>query len=353
MKVTIVGGWSTNVSDHAGWDLRLDDEPSRQAFAGACEMIGRRLAEKGHTVVVGSDEENSADYHVVQGFLAAFEARDAPEPRIRLIQGIEGEGGLYPEARASERHGRLFQGIPSRLSGARPRAAEKILALNEADALIALGGLEATYVAGIAALAARKPVIPIASFGGAALQLWRALPLLREVGDRRDLDRLADEAWGPAVADAAFRFGGLDRPRVFLGSSGRADALARALVALVEGMGFDVVFWRTDFRPTRGILDELREAAFTCKYALFLLTPDDLIAGDAGRRVPRDNVVFEAGFFLSALGQGRTALVVQRGVGVLADYQGHIWIDLPEAGDVSAAEPGLRRFLAEDLPPAT
>lgn len=352
MRVTIVGGWSTNAEDHEGWDLRLGDEASRRAFAGACELIGRRLAEKGHTVVVGSDEPNSADYHVVRGFLAAFGDRHAPGPLIRLIQGIEGEGGLYPEARASERHGRLFQGIPSRLSGERPRAAEKILALNEADALIALGGLETTYVAGIAALAARKPVIPIASFGGAALQLWRALPLLRDAGGRGDLDRLADEAWSPAVADAAFRFGGLDRPRVFLGSSGRADALAREVVARVEAMGFDVVFWRTDFRPTRGILDELREAAFTCKYALFLLTPDDLVAGEAERRVPRDNVVFEAGFFLSALGRGRTALVVQRGVDVLDDYEGHIWIDLPESGDAAAIEPGLRAFLTEDLPAA-
>jgi hypothetical protein len=41
-------------------------------FIHACRSIGRKLAEKRHTIVVGGDKHTSADYDVVEGFLSEF-----------------------------------------------------------------------------------------------------------------------------------------------------------------------------------------------------------------------------------------------------------------------------------------
>ena len=348
MKVTIVGGWSNNFEGHEAWNLKIT-QSTLSRFTEACRLIGKGLAQRRHTIVVGSDSHNSADYHVVQGFLSQYTDREASGPLIHLIQGIHSEGDLYTSERTSEKHGRLFQGIPSRSSGEKPRAAEKILAVRDADALIAIGGLNDTYVAGVAALVARKPVVPIASFGGASLQLWHAIHMLGYIKDNIDLDRLADEIWNPNLVDAAFRFGGLDRPRIFLGSSGKAKAIAVAIRDYLESLGFNIIYWETDFEPSQVILDELRAASFSCKYAIFLLTPDDQIAGEKPRWVPRDNVVFEVGYFINALGKEKTRVIVQEGVSVLADYGGHIYIPLPRTADVSAIKERLREFLSSDI----
>jgi predicted nucleotide-binding protein len=104
-----------------------------------------------------------------------------------------------------------------------------------------------------------------------------------------------------------------DRPRVFLGSCSKAHDLASAIRWYVESLGFKVIYWKSDFEPGQVILDEIRAASFSCKYAMFLLTPDDQIAGDDPTWVPRDNVVFEAGYFINALGKERTLIIVQEG----------------------------------------
>lgn len=349
MKVTIVGGWSHKSEEHEAWKLKITDQSTRSTFIDACQLIGKRLAEKRHIIVVGSDSDNSADYYVVQGYLAELEDREAPDPLIHLIQGIRSEGDLYSRERTLKKYQKLFQGISSHVQGENPRAAEKILAVKDADALIAIGGLNDTYVAGIAALVARKPVVPIASFGGAALQLWYAIHMLGDVKDTENFERLSDEIWHPDLVDAAFRFGGLDRPRVFLGYCSKAKDIAQEIHTYVESLGFNVIDWKTDFEPTQVILDELRAASFSCKYAIFLLTPDDQIAGDHSRWVPRDNVIFEVGYFINALGVKKTAVIVHKKVDVLADYGGHIYFPLPETADISAIKPDLRKFLAADI----
>jgi predicted nucleotide-binding protein len=165
-----------------------------------------------------------------------------------------------------------------------------------------------------------------------------------------DFKRLSEQIWSADLVDAALRFGGLDRPRVFLGSCSKAHDLASAIRWYVESLGFKVIYWKSDFEPGQVILDEIRAASFSCKYAMFLLTPDDQIAGDDPTWVPRDNVVFEAGYFINALGKERTLIIVQEGTKVLADYGGHISIPLSKKADVSSIAPDLRRFLSSDLP---
>ncbi len=345
MKITIVGGWSEDPSDNSAWNLDVGD---RTVFVEACRAVGTRLAMHGHVIVVGSDAPYSVDRHVVDGYLSAFAGVKPGEPRIHVIQGIHGAEVPFAKERASEHHAALFTGRSLSRPGPRPRAAEKILSCQEADGLLAIGGLQDTYTAGIAALIAGKPVVPLASWGGAALELWNALDMLRDTRANADFAKLADRMWTSDVLDAAFRFGNLDRPVVFVASSGKAEPVAAPIRKVINDLGFDVIDWRRDFRAGRVILDEIRAAAFSSKYAIILLTPDDLIAGDANVWTPRDNVLFEFGYFVRSHGTERTLAVVQSGARVLADFGGHIYLTL-EGDDVLRLIPQIRTFLAEDL----
>jgi predicted nucleotide-binding protein len=57
-------------------------------------------------------------------------------------------------------------------------------------------------------------------------------------------------------------------------------------------------------------LDRLLEAKTTYQYAIFIFTPDDTITiRGEDVLVTRDNVIFEAGLFMSHLGRKRTFIV--------------------------------------------
>ena len=345
MKITIVGGWSEDESANRQWGLDVGD---RKLFVEACRAVGARLAQRGHAIVVGNDAPYSADRHVVDGYLSGFTGGKPREPRIFVIDGIHGGDVPFAKERASQRHPGLFTGRNLSRQGPRPRAAEKILSCQESDALLAIGGLQDTYTAGIGALVADKPVVPLASFGGAALELWNALDMLRNARGNADFAKLADRVWSSSVLDAGFRFGNLDQTVVFIASSGKAEPIAARLRAIVADLGLHVIDWRRDFRTGRVILEEFRAAAFISKYAIILLTPDDLLAGEANLSTPRDNVLFEFGYFVNSLGLDRTLAIVQADAKVLADYGGYIYLALP-GDDVASLIPQIRTFLAEDL----
>jgi hypothetical protein len=360
MKVTIAGGWEDD-SDDSGWGAGV--EPAqRETFMHACRQLGEQLAARGHTIVVGSAATHRADFHLVQGFLAAAGRHRRSGPRVEVIDGIAGEKGRpYDEERQALETYDLFITHREQLAANAPRAAEKIVATRAADALLAIGGRTDTYIAGIGALMANKVVIPIATFGGAGLALHRAAQLLWKPGvtgavtDGAYFQRLADPVWSPAVIDAVLQFGGLNRPRVFLASSGEesAKAIAQGIKEFLERLGCDVIFWSEDFRPGQVILDEIRAAAFACKYAVILLTPDDRLAGEPPRWLPRGNVVFELGHFLNALGTDRTVVIHQKGAEVPADYGGYIFASFTGLADLVDVHESLRKKLLQDLPSAT
>ena len=72
----------------------------------------------------------------------------------------------------------------------------------------------------------------------------------------------------------------------------------------------------------------------------------------AGRRrvgpaaVPRDNVVFEAGYFIHAKGKDRVLVVREEGAKMPADLGGDIYALLPDRNHIGPILDGLRRFVA-------
>ena len=98
-----------------------------------------------------------------------------------------------------------------------------------------------------------------------------------------------------------------NRQHVFFGYSGGATDTANRIIRYLQSIDVKVRDWQTDFRPAGTILDEIEEAARTCLGGIFLFSKDDeLVSGDMAHAAPRDNVVFEAGFFMHAVGRERS-----------------------------------------------
>lgn len=139
------------------------------------------------------------------------------------------------------------------------------------------------------------------------------------------------------------------RRDVFLGYCSSASPLARALKAfLTKQLGLTVLDWAVDFDPARSILQQIESAAERCGAGIFLFTRDDRLAKSAPRvrAVPRDNVVYEAGYFCGVKGKARTLILLQDGAKMPADLGGDIYGALPaQARGIEAVKPVLRKFV--------
>jgi hypothetical protein len=121
----------------------------------------------------------------------------------------------------------------------------------------------------------------------------------------------------------------MDKPRIFLGSSGKQEKL---LQALTRGLGdiAQVEPWTTSFNPGTSTLERLLELTRQVDFAAFVFAQDDWTTNDPaasvqpgpGQASPRDNVVFEAGLFGGVLGMRRTFILHAHGAKLPTDLLG-------------------------------
>jgi len=121
----------------------------------------------------------------------------------------------------------------------------------------------------------------------------------------------------------------MDKPRIFLGSSGQQRKLLDALTRGLEEVA-QVEPWTTSFNPGTSTLERLLELTREVDFAAFVFARDDwTAAGSAaadphasGQASPRDNVVFEAGLFGGVLGMRRTFILHANGAKLPSDLLG-------------------------------
>jgi hypothetical protein len=142
------------------------------------------------------------------------------------------------------------------------------------------------------------------------------------------------------------------RRDVFLGYCGSSSGTARNLKRFLEkDLGTTVLDWQVDFALGRSILQQIEEAASRCSAGVFLFTKDDKVGDDVdvGKAVPRDNVVFEAGYFSHAKGKERVLIIREEGAKMPADLGGDIYAPLQDKADLSSVESSVQRFIADQL----
>jgi hypothetical protein len=138
-----------------------------------------------------------------------------------------------------------------------------------------------------------------------------------------------------------------ERRDLFLGYCGSSKALAQTIKQhLTSDLGLDVLDWMTDFGPATSILHQIEEAARRCGAGIFLFTRDDPLAGNKGpdRAVPRDNVVFEAGYFCSLKGKSNVLIVLEEDTKMPADLGGDIYASLPDKKSIVPIKATLLKF---------
>jgi hypothetical protein len=149
----------------------------------------------------------------------------------------------------------------------------------------------------------------------------------------------------------------MDKPRVFLGSSGKQTRLIQSLTRGLEDIAH-VEPWTTVFNPGTTTLGRLVELSREVDFAVFVFAKDDwtgatAAAGSAagGQPSPRDNVVFEAGLFGSAVGMRRTFILHARDSKLPSDLLGLTLVrydDGATPAEVRVINQKLRKAIEEE-----
>jgi hypothetical protein len=138
-----------------------------------------------------------------------------------------------------------------------------------------------------------------------------------------------------------------ERCDVFLGYSSASQPTASAVKRFLESLGARVLDWQHDFIPGRTILDQIEAAAARSIGGIFLFTKDDdlLDKGQAELAAPRDNVVFEAGYFIAAKGKRNVLIIRETGSKMPADLGGDIYASLADKTAIEPIERTLQAFI--------
>lgn len=318
MRVTVIGSWRQE--DKKAWMLRETPE----AFAEACNRVGRTLIERGHSLIVGTDSHHTADGNAALGAIGAIdEANKTVEfPRIRLIRS-ESSGEKLPFGDLRRSKPGVF--VEHEVDAA-SWAVVKLVQVQLADAVILIGGAEKTEQAGLTAAVSKKPLACIGSFGGAAAALnkrfvtspttWgyepnqtRRFPQLQEPFSEAVLKTALETAW----------IEGAPKLMIIHGRSPDRDTL-KAYLSKQVGR---VIVLADEFAPTEPIPSKFERFASSVDGAIALLTPDDTgglkddptsIAARA-----RENVWVEVGWFWGHRGRSKLLLLRKGSVTIPSD----------------------------------
>ncbi|MFD8726158.1 TIR domain-containing protein [Streptomyces sp. NPDC059629] len=103
------------------------------------------------------------------------------------------------------------------------------------------------------------------------------------------------------------------RPALFVGSSSEGLRIAEAAQVVLDEV-CEVELWTQGiFGLTQGTLESLVTALPRFDFSLLVLTADDLtVSRNTEKPTARDNVLFELGLFIGALGRDRTFMLYDR-----------------------------------------
>lgn len=228
MKVAVFGSWSNREADQ-NWYFG----DTREEFNDACKEIGRALAENGHTLIVESENEGVADPYVVEGYYKHSMSGPQDQMKIELAwpRGTERPFNEMTKARPD-----LFvhHGLPAPEDERHRWRNSHLVSLKHAEAVLTIGGKQGTYLAGSAAIVAGKPLVPIASFGGASTRLLNDL----RVDQGNNLNLLyknLNNAWSTLVLKSALELlgGKTSEMMIFISHAHTDVKLANAIVDVV------------------------------------------------------------------------------------------------------------------------
>lgn len=180
-----------------------------------------------------------------------------------------------------------------------------------------------------------------------------------KVPARADLTWVAGSSFRAFLDNWNTRIG--KRRDIFLAYSGTLEGTAHSIKGILTRLGATVLDWKEDFPGGPTILEQVEDAARRTSGGVFLFTRDDRLKGThpflrffgllerVEQAAPRDNVIFEAGFFVRSVGHKRVLIILEKGAKMPADLGGIIYETFADRGDVLELEERLRLFLDEAI----
>lgn len=126
------------------------------------------------------------------------------------------------------------------------------------------------------------------------------------------------------------------RPVVFIGSSKESLTPAREIQSSFSHDDLVCRLWTEGFRPSATSIENLERELVAADYAIMVLAADDVVETRQERHEsPRDNVIWEHGFFTGGLGRGRVFIVRPRNVDLKlpSDWGGITLLDYDPVGN--------------------
>ena len=116
---------------------------------------------------------------------------------------------------------------------------------------------------------------------------------------------------------------------------GRDEGTLQMVVRVIEKLELVPIVLKDQSNEGRTVIEKFEDYS-DVGFAVALCTPDDAGAlateADNLRPRPRQNVVFEWGFFVGRLGRNRVCALTKNSVELPSDYAGVLYIDLDDAG---------------------
>jgi hypothetical protein len=314
-------------------------------FESVCSELGAVLGRAGHTLIVQSDRERTADAGVIDGVR-------------QLDPGRRGRVEVWHRTRPKVDGGRIrtpfrndpwIDKIPIPVAYVGPA---HMRMLSRIDVAIVIGGGNNAYLAGQAARALDVRLIPVAAFGGAGRLLWQEIRDATGPASARAMDahRFAQLGTVEKVVSAIHEeVRSLPRLMIVHGRSNDKDAVA----ALLRTNGATPIIMKDSFVAGETIPAEFERLALQVDGAVVVVTPDDegrpttapdgnpLRGAALGLRA-RQNVVLEYGWFWCRFGRRNVALLVRGEVELPSDIAGVLHCAYRSTSEL---EDALREFV--------
>lgn len=140
------------------------------------------------------------------------------------------------------------------------------------------------------------------------------------------------------------------RPTLFIGSSSEGLPVARSLAAQLSSDAVVTVWDKGVFGLGSTVIETLDDAIKEFDFAVLVFTPDDRVTSRHHTRpVARDNVLFECGLFMGAIGRKRTFIAFQRDnePTLPSDLLGIIEADFTDAESMEPAASKIRSRISD------
>jgi hypothetical protein len=152
----------------------------------AAEALGRELAKAGFRILVYSSDTNYAECHVVHGYI---ESRQAARRSVQVRYSFHQQKPDFPE-----------QTINNEVFDWQPDHSEDwemsfYQSLSEVDGILLIGGGGSTLIAGLVAMGHGIAMLPLATFGGNASKVWKALRPGRDLPSADEVPLMARPVW--------------------------------------------------------------------------------------------------------------------------------------------------------------